>query len=150
MRTGFERMARPGPALVLLGTLAVAGCGSPPPPETAPTPAVGAETTASFTSAQVERGRELFAAMCGECHSLGEFRGQTFQFTWRRRTAWDFFRAVSTTMPESAPGSLSDEEYVQIVAMVLSMNGFTPGSEDLEATEAALDRFVMDAGPGGR
>ncbi|MDH3733503.1 MAG: cytochrome c [Gemmatimonadota bacterium] len=138
-------------AAVLVGLSLWISCGGSAPPDTMVTPggAAPVDGTASFTVAQADRGRELFVAVCGECHSVGEFRGNTFQFTWRRRTAWDFYRTVSSTMPESAPGSLSDEEYVQIIAFVLGMNGYAPGSRDLAATEVELDQFVMNEGPGG-
>lgn len=138
-------------------TALLTACAGQPAPETGPAPgppaaaepAPGAPTMASFTAAQVERGRAVFDAVCGECHALGDFRGSTFLYEWRRRTAWNFFRTVSETMPDDAPGSLSDAEYVDVVSYVLSLNGYEPGERELPALRDALDTFVMDGAPGG-
>jgi mono/diheme cytochrome c family protein len=146
-----------GPRLAAALLLTV-GCGgysaepaaSPAPAEAVEAAPAAATNGASFSPAQVDAGREQFGAVCGECHTTGEFRGDDFQFTWRRRTAWDFFRTVKSTMPENAPGSLSDAAYVSVVAYVLQLNGFEPGDAELSATEAALDEFVLDSPPGGR
>lgn len=137
--------------------LLVAACasGGPDPADTAGDPGASqpaatgpAAVMASFSAAQVERGRTRFDAVCAECHAASEFRGTNFRFEWRRRTAWDFYRTVSTTMPEDAPGSLADTEYVDVIAWILEMNGFEAGPAELPATETALDQFVMDGAPG--
>ncbi|MDX1394868.1 MAG: hypothetical protein R3195_10765 [Gemmatimonadota bacterium] len=140
--------------LTLLGAL---GCASAPSPQTGPNSAApgaeetaagqtaGASSTASFTDGQADRGQTEFRQVCGDCHSTSEFRGENFQYTWRRRTAWDFYELVSTTMPEDAPGSLLDDQYVDVIAYILRLNGFTPGDRELPVTQEALDQFVMDA-----
>ena len=107
----------------------------------------GPMLAASFTVRQVDRGEYDFSDVCADCHSTSEFRGQNFLYKWRRRTAWDFYRLITTTMPENAPGSLSDEQYVDVIAYVLQMNGFEAGTNELPATKAALDQFVMDGAP---
>jgi len=105
----------------------------------------GPVRSASFTSEQVQRGRREFGQICGECHSTSEFRGRTFLYEWRRRTAWDLFRELTETMPDDSPGSLTDQQYVDVIAYVLELNGYATGESELPATEAALDQFVMDA-----
>ena len=110
----------------LLSTVML-GCAGATPVPVATTPGnVGGEPAAvaiSFSAEQAERGQVDFGILCGECHGTSEFRGTNFQFRWRRQSAWDFFRTVSTTMPESAPGSLSDEEYVDVISYILELNG---------------------------
>lgn len=136
-----------------MALVAALGCaGASASPRTAPAipkaaPPAAAVLSASFTVQQVERGRDEFRSICGECHSTSDFRGRTFLFEWRRRTAWDFFRNVTQTMPEDAPGSLTDQQYVDIIAYVLRLNGYAAGAVELGATEAALDQFVMDGAP---
>lgn len=159
MRTTHESTSRRAGGSSRLTALALvfAGCasGGAEPAETPGDP-TAAETMAaqpaaamsSFSTAQVERGRTRFDAVCAECHATSEFRGTNFRYEWRRRTAWDFYRTVSSTMPEDAPGSLADAEYVDVIAWILEMNGFQAGAADLPATEAALDQFVMDGAPG--
>jgi len=87
--------------------LLVLGCsaGGPPAPAPEAAPAESAEVLPSeeagyFTQAQSERGREVFQAVCGECHYTSEFRGRDFEWTWRRQTVRNLFDTVVETMPE--------------------------------------------------
>lgn len=124
--------------------LAVAACGSPSEPaaqspKAASSPADGA---AGF-AAQVERGGALYAASCASCHGdagqgsdsapavVGDgvlpldppagAKHRNVQF----RTALDVFSWVRKTMPADDPGSLSDADYVAILAFDLKANGVT-------------------------
>lgn len=162
MRKHFTNLSRRGAALGTTVSLSIlVGCSSTAPPRTEPA-GPGAEAvaltpdtrvdgasfaSASFTVQQVDRGQYEFSVVCEECHSTSEFRGHSFQFTWRRRTAWDFYRTVTQTMPENAPGSLMDEQYADVIAYILEMNGFEPGDAELPATKAALEQFPMDGAP---
>jgi len=96
---------------------------------------------------QVERGRDLFVSICAECHSSSEFRGRDFRFRWRRRSAWKFYQNLTLTMPDDAPGSLADQEYVDVISYILEMNGYPAGTAELSATRAAMDQLMMDGGP---
>jgi mono/diheme cytochrome c family protein len=158
--TSRANKLRGASAGLLTATVAIAAaCSSAAPPETGPAPGEtttsppAAESaaepvgTASFTVRQADRGQYDFGAVCGDCHSTSEFRGDNFLYKWRRRTAWDFYKLITTTMPENAPGSLSDEQYVDVIAYILQMNGFEAGAGELPATKAALDQFVMDGAP---
>ena len=50
---------------------------------------------------------------------------------------------VSTQMPEDAPGSLDLEQYADIVAFVLRLNGFEAGSAELPPDAAALETISL-------
>ncbi len=161
MRNRFTGALRPEAAIGLASSFVLAGgCSSAAPPQTepilpepdVPEAAIEAIAEASFTAEQVDRGQYEFRVVCGECHTTSEFRGRNFQFEWRRRTAWSFYRTITQTMPENAPGSLMDEQYVDVIAYILDMNGFEAGDDELPATKAALDQFVLDGAPidGGR
>ena len=141
--------------MALLSGIGCASTSASPPstPSSAPSTSASPPTTAtpaqpivsaSFTAKQVERGRGEFRGICADCHSASEFRGNTFLYEWRRRTAWDFFRELTETMPDDAPGSLTDQQYVDVTAYVLQMNGYVAGESELAATEAMLDQFAMD------
>lgn len=135
--------------------IAVGGCASPSgagaagtvaPVEQAspelPDPSLGI-----YAEAQAERGRASFRGVCAECHYSSEFRDQKFGFKWGRRTVGDLFRDIVRNMPEDDPGSLSDQEYVDLVAYILQLNGFLPGSVDLPADEEVLARYSMTPPP---
>lgn len=46
-------------------------------------------------------------------------------------------------MPETAPGSLTPDQSVELVAYILRMNGFDPGSGELAADRTVLDRISL-------
>ena len=48
---------------------------------------------------------------------------------------------IQTEMPWQAPGSLTDEEYWQLTAFLVSANGIDPGSQPLTAENAAAVRL---------
>lgn len=145
------------PIFALLGTILAAcassgGADSAPAPapemaaETpaAPTPAAeaatpGAMAAATFTDDQADRGRDLFRAQCTECHYSSEFSDSQFKFKWSRRSAGNLYNLIQSSMPETAPGSLTPEEAVSVVTYILRMNGFEPGATELPADRAVLD-----------
>ena len=77
---------------------------------------------------------------------MSEFRGDDFEWTWRRQTAWQLYKSISSTMPESDPGGLEREVYADIVAYLLSVNEYQAGSDELEPTEEALAAIPLGAG----
>ena len=92
------------------------------------------------------RGRATFELSCGECHTTSELSGDDFDWTWRRQTAWQLFKSVSATMPEDDPGGLSRDAYVDVVAFVLSLNGYASGGVDLVVSEASLSEIALGRG----
>ena len=148
-------MTRSNTALSVCTILVLAGCASSSAPDAAPAPA-GEEMTmpsetppaadaapmasaATFTDDQADRGRDIFRASCTECHYSSEFADSQFKFKWSRRHAGSLYQLIQTSMPETAPGSLSDEETVDLVTYIMRMNGFEPGASELAADRAVLD-----------
>jgi hypothetical protein len=50
-------------------------------------------------------------------------------------------------MPESNPGSLTDEEYVDIIAYMLSVSGMPPGADGLHPDPQSLAQIVIEQQP---
>jgi len=48
-------------------------------------------------------------------------------------------------MPKTDPGSLTDEEYAELVAYLMRINGMPTGSNPLAADSAALHRIRIDS-----
>lgn len=116
-------------------------------PESPSSAAIGDPPAPGFFSAsQVARGKDSYADVCSECHALSEFRGTDFEWTWRRQTAWALYEEVAENMPEDKPGTLAPGTYADIVAYVLSLNGYQMGSRELEPTEVALASIPLGAG----
>ena len=99
-----------------------------------------------YTEAQASRGEEAFGVYCFSCHK-GGFRGQSFMKNWGQDKVSSLFDFIRTNMPAGSPGVASDREYIDIVAYILSTNGFPAGAEDLTASRAAGIRVVGKDGP---
>ena len=102
------------------------------------------QTGLSFTTEQASAGRDAYTRSCAVCHlaSLqGSFEapplaGADFLNTWGDRATPDLLTAMRT-MPPTAPGSLADDVYLNIVAFLLQANGATPGRQALTSTTNA-------------
>ena len=65
---------------------------------------------------------------------------------WAEDSLKSLFTVIKTTMPQSAPGSLSDAAYTDVVAYILNENAFPAGSEEL--APGALDAIRVQAKDG--
>ena len=94
-----------------------------------------------FSPEQAARGEAQYIARCAACHGAtlngtGEapgLNGGEFVSHYDQLTIADLFDRVRTTMPQNDPGSMSRDEYADVVAFLLKANGFPAGT-------AALDR----------
>src|SRR5215472_2239857 len=100
-----------------------------------------AQTTRSvwdgvYTQAQAKRGEVLYAEQCASCHGLalngGEsappLTGGEFMSNWNTLTVGDLFDRIRSTMPANNPGHLTRDQAADIVAQILTVNQFPPGS----------------------
>ncbi|WP_354290357.1 c-type cytochrome [Sphingomonas sp. PvP055] len=91
--------------------------------------------TGAYTAEQATRGKAAYAESCAACHgeSLAgidvapALTGAGFLNNWNNTSAGDLFTRIKTTMPLSAPGSLSGRTVSDIEAYVLQSNGFPAG-----------------------
>ena len=99
-----------------------------------------------YTAAQASAGRTAYQQNCASCH-LPDLRGSNeapplagsnFVATWRARTTADLFTRIRTTMPANNPGSLGDQDAINIVAFMLESNGATPGPQPLTPGSSSL------------
>src|SRR5436305_11659644 len=99
-------------------------------------PAAG-RTTADgvYTSAQAQRGQAVYAERCASCHraDLGGFsgpplKGDLFMDRWREFNLSVLDWLIRNTMPATAPGTLSEENYLDILAWILQTNELPAGA----------------------
>ena len=84
-----------------------------------------------FTEAQVTAGQKVYDASCRACHRMRFYRDVLRK--WNDRPLVDFFYSILGDMPGDNPGSLFDEEYTEVIAYILSENGFPSGDTALDA-----------------
>lgn len=95
-----------------------------------------------YTSAQAARGAKTFDTNCTSCHrepggTAPILAGERFAKSFGDATLQSVFTTIKTTMPRSAPGTLTDAEYVDIVAHLLRINSYADGMSELALTDLA-------------
>jgi PQQ-dependent dehydrogenase (s-GDH family) len=103
-----------------------------------------------FTAEQAAAGKTAWNANCAACHgntmTNGTFgpplAGEYFSGKWAGLTVRALYDKART-MPPSAPASLPDATYLNIVAYVLQVNGFKAGDAALPAGGDALDKITV-------
>ena len=70
--------------------------------------------------------------------------GPTFASTWNGRRVADLYDLLYSTMPLDAPGSLTEQQYADVVAYMLQLNGHPAGTSALPANPAALRKVRID------
>ena len=103
-----------------------------------------------YTAAQAERGKQVYEANCVTCH-LADLDGSANPTAGARgaplvgtRFVQDFgeskvsalFNKMKRDMPSGRPGSLTDQEYLDVATYVLQKNGFPAGSAELTSDVA--------------
>jgi S-disulfanyl-L-cysteine oxidoreductase SoxD len=104
-----------------------------------------------FTTAQADRGDAVYSEKCATCHEGADvdgppLTGTPFVDRWREDTLDGLFEFIKTRMPQTAPGSLPEAAYLDIVAHLLHENDYPAG--DRELTPDLLGRTLL-VGPDG-
>ena len=114
-----------------------------------------------FTEAQAKRGQAVYPGPCGMCHgrrlngapddpdmrSTPPLARAKFLRDWGGRSLATLFEYTRATMPESNPGSLTDGEYVDVIAYMLSVGGMPAGDDELQPDPQSLARVVIQQQP---
>ena len=94
-----------------------------------------------YTKAQAEVGEQLYKDNCLACHDKKYFRPVLKR--WDGQPLGLFYTVMSASMPESNPGSLPDDEYVDILAYILSLSRYPAGDSELDYAGNALDQITI-------
>ena len=106
-----------------------------------------------FTDMQARRGEAAFQSNCAACHGktlqatnpdAPNLTGPSFGISWNGKPVADLFTLMRTSMPLGAPGSLSDPEYLDIVAYILKFNGYPAGDRELGPEDQLLKQIVIE------
>jgi mono/diheme cytochrome c family protein len=114
------------------------------PGKTVAIPSTASLPPATYTADQARLGKEIYESTCARCHPPGQLDGETFEVGWNERRVFDLYSLISNTMPQDKPGSLSDDQYLDVVAYLLQRNHVPAGTVALRADSAALKSVRID------
>jgi alcohol dehydrogenase (cytochrome c) len=106
-----------------------------------------------FTDAQARRGDSLYKENCATCHGdnlegsgpMPALAGKDFLANWQGKTVGDLFDKTATTMPATAPGSLTPAQAADIISYLLASSRFKSGSVELVPKVEALQQVKIEA-----
>jgi mono/diheme cytochrome c family protein len=96
-----------------------------------------------YTEDQADTGETLYTQHCLLCHDKKYFRPVLKR--WEGQPIGVLYTVMSTSMPESNPGFLSEKEYVDILAYILSLSRYAPGDTELDYKDGALNELTVEA-----
>jgi len=130
--------------------LLLAGCIIALPVEVkAQTATLTGRTTRSgiYTSAQADKGHEIYSLSCSSCHSAATHASPAFVSKWSGHVLAELYQYMNQEMPKENPGSLSPKEYTLVLAYLLKMNGMPAGPMELPSDPVELQKIRIDLKP---
>ena len=105
-----------------------------------------------YSSAQADRGKELFLDNCAKCHLnslegmdvVPPLKGSHFMSDWASQSVAELVSRVHTTMPMDDPGKLSTKSATDVVAYLLQQNGSPAGKTELPADPGIQGQILID------
>jgi mono/diheme cytochrome c family protein len=99
-----------------------------------------------YTAEQAKRGEAVYTDVCVPCHGpdLGgtdlapALTGADFATNWNDMKIADLFDRVSQTMPLSAPGSLTAQQYADVIGFIMQKSGAPAGTMEIPPKKEAL------------
>jgi mono/diheme cytochrome c family protein len=119
---------------------------------------LGAQETRSvnegvYTADQAKKGEAIYKETCSACHGdnlegsgpMPPLAGKDFLANWQGKTLGDLFEKTQTTMPATAPGTLTPEQAADVVSFLLSKDNYPAGAAALEGKMEPLLKIKLDA-----
>jgi S-disulfanyl-L-cysteine oxidoreductase SoxD len=109
-----------------------------------------------YTQAQADRGFADYTRSCARCHQpdlngtggAPALHTTTFTENWREGYLSNLFHHIQTWMPpQNLKGSLPEQQYLDILTYILSVNEFPAGAKELTKTDLDTILFVDRNGP---
>ena len=110
-----------------------------------------------FSDAQATRGAASYTVSCAGCHgdalegvSAPQLTGERFIERWREATLdliYDFIRERMPPGRGTGSDPIPDSDYIDILAYILKVNGYQPGTNELTGSRVASVMLVGLNGP---
>jgi mono/diheme cytochrome c family protein len=107
-----------------------------------------AKSGGGYTDAQAARGATVYNQSCLECHGANlegqsgpALSGPVLKSAYGGGTAEPLYDFISRQMPQNAPGSLSQTQYLNVTAFILSKNGFPTRTKALNVVSLKQIQF---------
>lgn len=97
-----------------------------------------------FSVEQASRGADVYAGYCKSCHTAETHTGANFTAHWKGKQLSELYTYIRDRMPKNDPGSLSAEEYADVLAYVLKMNRLPAGKSELQPDSAQLSSIRIE------
>ncbi len=116
---------------------------------------------AVYTEAQAARGEFAYEGACSYCHgyrldgaaddpdmrSSPPLARAKFLRNWEGRSLAVLYELTRTTMPEDNPGSLSEQEFIDVIAYMLSVSNVPAGEKELRLDLESLAGIAIQQSP---
>ena len=105
-----------------------------------------------YTAEQAKKGEAIYKEQCAACHGdnlegagpMPALAGKDFLTTWQGKTVGDLFEKTHTSMPATAPGSLTPEQAAEITAYQLAKSNFPAGTTPLDTKMETLLQIKIE------
>ncbi|MGH6897948.1 MAG: c-type cytochrome [Geminicoccaceae bacterium] len=91
----------------------------------------------AYTEAQASRGEDVFQQRCALCHSTAEFSSPNFFGGWSGQPVHALYTMIRDRMPLDNPGSLTPQQYTDILAYFFGLRDLPTGDDELPADAEA-------------
>jgi mono/diheme cytochrome c family protein len=108
-----------------------------------------------YTADQAKRGDPIYKEQCAACHGdnlegsgpMPPLTGPDFAKNWGGKSLGELFEKTHTSMPATAPGSLSEQQTADLLAYMLSIAKYPAGTTELAAKAEPLKAITLDPAP---
>jgi mono/diheme cytochrome c family protein len=105
-----------------------------------------------YTADQATKGEAVYKENCAACHGdnlegsgpMPPLAGKDFLANWQGKTIGDLFEKTQTSMPATAPGTLTPEQTADLMAYMLAQGKYPAGSTALPDKMDALKTITID------
>ncbi len=105
-----------------------------------------------YTEAQAADGKKIYLDNCAPCHgnelhggeNVPPLSGGLFKLHWTDKSLADLFDFLRTQMPKGQPGTLSEDEYIDVLSLILQANKYPAGDTKLTPEADALAQIKID------